>query len=130
MIEFCGRYADRCAMFFDGGISTIHTPRRFFSGNSFYTTSANRMSRHVFADAVTAEDLAYLLDTELKRREEVGEAEGDDGESSNGAGGGIGSNVGSGGGTDIGSTGMPENRGTTGMRWPDRRIRMQTRRPR
>lgn len=102
-IEFCGRYADRCAMFFDGGISTIHTPRRFFSGNSFYTTSANRMSRHVFADAVTAEDLAYLLDTELKRREEVGEAEGDDGESGNG------------GGIGIGSTGMPENRGMTGM---------------
>lgn len=68
-IEFCGRYADRCAMFFDGAISTLHTPRRFFSGNSFYTTSANRMSRHVFADAVTAEDLAYLLETELVRRE-------------------------------------------------------------
>lgn len=69
-IEFCGRYADRCAMFFDGGISTIHTPRRFFSGNSFYTTSANRMSRHVFADGVTAEDLADLLEKEMVTRKD------------------------------------------------------------
>lgn len=68
-VEFCGRYADRCAMFFDGQISTLQTPRLFFSGNSFYTTSANRMSRHVFADAVTAEDLSSLLGEELGRRE-------------------------------------------------------------
>ena len=41
---------------------TIHlnTPRRFFARNSFYTTAANRMSRHVFPDAVTAEDVIEL----------------------------------------------------------------------
>lgn len=56
-IEFCARYADVCAMFFDGGIVTSNTPQAFFSGNSFYTTAANRMARHLFPDAVTIEDV-------------------------------------------------------------------------
>lgn len=56
-IEFCARYADRCAMLFDGGIVSQDTPEGFFTGNSFYTTAANRMARHIFPDAVTAEDV-------------------------------------------------------------------------
>jgi energy-coupling factor transporter ATP-binding protein EcfA2/uncharacterized membrane protein len=56
-IEFCARYADRCALFFDGNIVTEEAPRAFFSGNSFYTTAANRMARHLLPDAVTAEDV-------------------------------------------------------------------------
>ncbi|MBD5095604.1 MAG: energy-coupling factor ABC transporter ATP-binding protein [Lachnospiraceae bacterium] len=59
-IEFCARYADIVSMFFDGGVITTNTARRFFSGNSFYTTSANRMSRHIFANAVTEEDVITL----------------------------------------------------------------------
>ena len=47
-------------MFFDGQILTTDTPRRFFGNNSFYTTAANRMSRHVFSMAVTAEDVTAL----------------------------------------------------------------------
>ena len=56
-VEFCAQYADRCAMFFDGNIVTEGTPRAFFSGNSFYTTAANRMARHALPQAVTAEDV-------------------------------------------------------------------------
>ena len=56
-IEFCCRYGDTCAMFFDGSIITVNSPREFFSGNSFYTTAANRMSRHLFPRAVTAKDV-------------------------------------------------------------------------
>jgi len=59
-VEFCAKYADRVSMFFDGQILTTDTPRRFFGNNSFYTTAANRMSRHVFSMAVTAEDLMEL----------------------------------------------------------------------
>lgn len=59
-IEFCAKYADIVSMFFDGGVITTNTARRFFSGNSFYTTSANRMSRHIFANAVTEEDVITL----------------------------------------------------------------------
>jgi len=56
-IEFCAEYAHRCALFFDGGIVTEGTPREFFSGNSFYTTAANRMARHLLPGAVTSEDI-------------------------------------------------------------------------
>ena len=56
-IEFCARYAHRCALFFDGSIVTEAPPRAFFSGNSFYTTSANRMARAILPEAVTPEDL-------------------------------------------------------------------------
>ena len=56
-IEFCARYAHRCALFFDGSIVTEAPPRAFFSGNSFYTTSANRMARGLLPEAVTAEDV-------------------------------------------------------------------------
>lgn len=59
-VEFCARFGDRCGLFFDGGIVTDGKPRAFFSGNSFYTTSANRMSRQIFKDAVTAEDVITL----------------------------------------------------------------------
>ena len=59
-VEFCAKYADYVSMFFDGQILTTDTPRRFFGANSFYTTAANRMSRHVFQGAVTAEDVAAL----------------------------------------------------------------------
>lgn len=56
-IEFCARYAHRCALFFNGEIVTQGTPRAFFSGNSFYTTAANRMGRALSPQAVTPEDL-------------------------------------------------------------------------
>ena len=59
-VEFCARYADRVSMFFDGQILTTDTPQHFFGSNSFYTTAANRMSRHVFRDAVTAENVIAL----------------------------------------------------------------------
>ncbi len=49
-IEFCAKYADRCALFFDGNIVTESTPKTFFSGNSFYTTSANRIARDVLPE--------------------------------------------------------------------------------
>ena len=59
-VEFCARYADLVSMFFDGQILTTDTPRRFFGNNSFYTTAANRMSRHVFDQVVTAENVMEL----------------------------------------------------------------------
>ena len=56
-VEFCARYAHRCALFFDGNVAACGPPRAFFSGNSFYTTSANRMARDLLPEAVTAEDI-------------------------------------------------------------------------
>ena len=59
-VEFCAKYADLVSMFFDGSIITTNTPNRFFSQNSFYTTAANRMSRHIFENAITNEDVIKL----------------------------------------------------------------------
>lgn len=56
-IEFCAVFADRCAMFFDGGITSVGRPKEFFSGKSFYTTSANRMARALLPTAVSADDI-------------------------------------------------------------------------
>ena len=60
-IEFCAAHADLCAMFFDGAVVSVDRPRRFFGGNSFYTTAANRMARAYLPDAVTAEDIILAL---------------------------------------------------------------------
>lgn len=59
-IEFCAKYADIVSMFFDGQVLTTDTPQKFFGGNSFYTTAANRMSKHIFTNAVTAENIVEL----------------------------------------------------------------------
>ena len=56
-IEFCAAYGDTCTMFFDGGIVTACAAKEFFTGNSFYTTAANRMARQIFPDAVTVKDV-------------------------------------------------------------------------
>ena len=65
-VEFCAEYADMVSMFFDGQILTTDTPHRFFGQNSFYTTAANRMSRCVFQNAVTASDVADLYRKNLE----------------------------------------------------------------
>ena len=59
-VEFCAEFADLVSMFFDGQLITTDTPGRFFGQNSFYTTAANRMSRCVFRNAVTASQVASL----------------------------------------------------------------------
>ncbi len=57
-IEFCAEYADRCAMFFDGEVVSCASPKEFFAGNHFYTTSANRLAGQWFPDAITWEEVA------------------------------------------------------------------------
>lgn len=66
-IEFCAKYTDTCSMFFNGNIVSSGPAGEFFSGNSFYTTSANRMSRHLFQTAVTNEDVIALCQKNLEK---------------------------------------------------------------
>ena len=61
-IEFCAEYADRCAMFFDGDVVSEGTPKEFFAGNSFYTTSANRIVRRWFPEGITWEEVAEWIE--------------------------------------------------------------------
>ena len=72
-VEFCARYAHRCALFFDGNIVTQAAPRIFFSGNSFYTTSANRMARELLPEAVTVEDVIGCIGGTLPPEPELPE---------------------------------------------------------
>jgi energy-coupling factor transport system ATP-binding protein len=56
-LEFAARYVDVCSMVFNGEIICTENAKTFFVGNSFYTTSANRISRGIVEDAVTIEDV-------------------------------------------------------------------------
>ena len=60
-VEFCAKSAHRCAMLFDGEVTSIGHPREFFSGNSYYTTSGNKMARNLIEGAITAEDISAAL---------------------------------------------------------------------
>ncbi len=59
-VEFCAKYADIVGMFFDGNLVTSNVPNKFFAQNSFYTTAANRMARHVFKEAITTDDVIQV----------------------------------------------------------------------
>ncbi len=67
-IEFCAEFADRCALFFDGNITSAAPPREFFKGNGFYTTSANRMAKKILPDAITADDIISACGGTPKKR--------------------------------------------------------------
>ena len=70
-VVFCAEYAHRCGLFFDGSIAAEGTPREFFSGNSFYTTPANRMARHLVPKAVTVGDILGCCGKEKRPQEET-----------------------------------------------------------
>ena len=67
-IEFCASYGDTCAMFFDGGIVASKSARDFFTGNSFYTTAANRMARQLYPNAITVKDVVEAC--KMNKRQE------------------------------------------------------------
>ncbi|MDO4477638.1 MAG: energy-coupling factor transporter ATPase [Lachnospiraceae bacterium] len=60
-VEFCAAFADRTGLFFQGDLVASDASRRFFSGNSYYTTAANRLARTHFPDAVSAEDVIAAI---------------------------------------------------------------------
>ena len=73
-VPFCAEYAHKCGLFFDGSIVAEGTPSAFFSGNSFYTTPANRMARHLIPQAVTVADIIGCCGGELPIEPEIPEA--------------------------------------------------------
>ena len=60
-VEFAARVSDRCAMMFMGEVTSCDLPRRFFAGNSFYTTSFSRMTRGLYDLVATLEDAEEIL---------------------------------------------------------------------
>ena len=69
-IEFSAQYADRCALVFDGNITSVGIPREFFKGKNFYTTSANRMARTMLPDAVLTEDIILACGGKIEKKGE------------------------------------------------------------
>lgn len=65
-IEFCAEYVDYCSMFFDGDIVSEGAPREFFSGNSFYTTTANKLARGYMDDAILCSDVTEWIKKVLR----------------------------------------------------------------
>lgn len=59
-IDFCAQYSDICSMFFNGSVITTSIPQQFFADNSFYTTSANRVSRGIIENVINYEDVISL----------------------------------------------------------------------
>lgn len=68
-IEFCAESADRCALFFNGNITSVGSPREFFAGKNFYTTTANRMARTIIPKAILAEDVILACGGEIQKNE-------------------------------------------------------------
>lgn len=64
--EFCAKYADFCAMIFDGMCVSKAPKDEFFSNNYFYTTNANKIAREYFPDAVTEEEVLGLCIKNLR----------------------------------------------------------------
>ncbi len=73
-VPFCAEYAHKCGLFFDGSIVAEGAPREFFSGNSFYTTPANRMARHLIPEAVTVADIIGCCGGQIPAEPEVPQA--------------------------------------------------------
>ncbi len=55
-MEFSANFADRCVMLFDGRVVSDAEPRKFFAGNNFYTTAANRIVRSLFPDCILTKE--------------------------------------------------------------------------
>lgn len=55
--EFSALVSDRCAMMFMGDIAAIDNTRNFFCNNNFFTTHARRISRGIFENAITCEEV-------------------------------------------------------------------------
>ena len=68
-VEFCARFATRCALVFDSHITSEGAVREFFAGKHFYTTAANRMARHHLPHAVLPEDILLAMGEDLPQKE-------------------------------------------------------------
>lgn len=60
-IEFCAEYSDRCAMLFDGTVTSVCEIHEFFMKNNLYTTAARRIGAGIADNAVTVEEVKYAL---------------------------------------------------------------------
>lgn len=60
-IEFCSEAADSCGLMFDGQVISRLPVRKFYSGNSFYTTRAARIGAEIVDGAVRDWEIVYAF---------------------------------------------------------------------
>ena len=60
-IEFCSEVAGSCGMMFDGEVVSKLPVRKFYSGNSYYTTRTARIGRDIVDGAVRESDIIYAF---------------------------------------------------------------------
>lgn len=63
--EFCAEYCDECVMIFNGECVSKENKYDFFCENIFYTTSARKISRDIFENAVTQRQVVELCKKNL-----------------------------------------------------------------
>lgn len=61
-LEFSASVSDNAAMFFDGNVISKGNVYNFFSQNNFYTTQANRISKEIYDECITVDDILYAMD--------------------------------------------------------------------
>ena len=72
-VEFAAEVSDRCGLFFDHEITSLDAPDEFFGSNQYYTTAANRISRSLYDNAVTCDEVIALCRANgRKNKEETG----------------------------------------------------------
>lgn len=59
-IEFAALVSDSCGLFFDGEVIALEDPTAFFTKNNFYTTMANRLSRHRYENTITYDEVIEI----------------------------------------------------------------------
>lgn len=69
-IDFCAEYAHRVAFFFDGNVISVDTPNNFFKDNSFYTTNASKLTKNIFDNSITYEEVISLCQKNLMSSKE------------------------------------------------------------
>ena len=68
-LDFAARYSDKCAMMFNGEITSVGTPFEFFENNNFYTTDAIRMSKGIIKNILLPEDIVEYFNDSGKKLE-------------------------------------------------------------
>lgn len=59
-IEFTSQIADRVGLYFDSNIISVNSPKYFFTSNNFYTTAAHRMTKNIYENVITIDEIITL----------------------------------------------------------------------
>lgn len=56
-LDFAAKYGDRLAMLFNGEVAYTEAPKKFFKGNTYYTTKVNRAFKGINEEIISIEEI-------------------------------------------------------------------------